>query len=100
MVAFARLGGGSTHFARVRGLVAGGVAWEGIAEREKDFLGIGLSRGVSLASRREELLAEAVYRWQLTPTLSISPDVQWIHHPARSHAAGAWLFGLRCAIFG
>ena len=93
-----RLGRGSTKFARVRGLVAGGLAWEGVAGRKKDFAGVGLSRGVSIATDREEVMAEAVYRWQAKSWLAFSPDVQWVHHPARSHAAGAWLFGLRCAI--
>ena len=98
VVAFARLGNGSTRFARVHGLVAGGLAWEGIPGRKNDFLGVALSRGMSVVSGREEILAEAVYRWQVNRWLAFSPDVQWIRHPARSRAEGAWLFGLRCAI--
>lgn len=97
VVAFARLGNGSDRFARVRGLVAGGVAWERPFGRATDFAGLAFSRATAVATRRVESVAEAVYRWQVNPWLAVSPDVQWIHHPARSRAAGAWLFGLRLA---
>ena len=97
-VAFLRLGSGSDHFARVRGLVAGGLAWENPFGRKMDFAGVGLSRGIAVANRHAETVAEAVYRWQAAPWLALSPDVQWIRHPAFSRVVDAWAVGLRCAV--
>lgn len=98
-VAFVRLGNGSEHFARTHGLVAGGFAWENPFGRKTDFAGLAFSRGVAVATGRRELLAEAVYRWQPVPWFALSPDVQWIRHPALARTRGpdAWAFGLRCA---
>lgn len=97
-VAFLRLGSGSEHFARVRGFVAGGLAWEKPLGRKMDFAGLGLSRGMVVNGRRTEIVAEIVYRYQATPWLALSPDVQWIRHPAFSLVNDAWAAGLRVAL--
>ena len=97
-VAFVRLGSGSKYFARVRELIAGGLAWEKPFGRKPDFAGLALSRGTAVANGRTEFVAEAVYRWQALPWLALSPDVQWIRHPALSRVPDAWAVGLRCAV--
>ncbi len=97
-IAFLRLGSGSEHFARVRGFVAGGLAWEKPFGRKMDFAGLALSRGTAVNGRRTETVAEIVYRWQATPWLALSPDVQWIRHPAFSRVDDAWSVGLRVAL--
>lgn len=99
LVAFVRVGAGSQHFARVRRFTGGGIAWEAPWGRSQDFFGIGVSRGEPLVEGwRTEILAEAIYRWQVTAHLALSPDVQFIHHPAKSNAEDAFAFGLRIAL--
>lgn len=98
-VVFARAGGGAEHFARSRGLVSGGLAWENPFGRRGDFLALGLAQGrAQSAGERAELLGELVYRWQVNRWLAVSPDLQHVRQMGGAHPAGAWVFGLRCAI--
>lgn len=96
---FVRAGGGSRHFAHSRRLVAGGVAWEQPFGREKDYLGLGVASGRALAGDRTEWRGELFYRWQVNGVLALSPDVQFISHPAHSNLRSAWAWGLRCTLF-
>lgn len=47
---------------------------------------------------RDQITMELVYRFQLTPELAITPDVEWVIHPSlapeRNHL---WFLGLRDA---
>lgn len=99
VVAFIRLAEGSRHFARVGRFAGGGLAWEAPFNRKQDFLGIGISRGDPiLAGRRTEYLSELVYRWQATTHLAVSPDIQYIRHPAASNVNHAFAFAIRLAL--
>lgn len=98
-VVFARAGGGAEHFANSRSLVSGGLAWENPFGRRGDFLALGLAHGrAQPAGERAELLGELVYRWRVNRWLALSPDLQHVRQMGGAHSAGAWVFGLRCAI--
>jgi hypothetical protein len=98
-VVFARAGGGAEHFAHSRSLVSGGLAWENPFGRRGDFFALGFAHGrAPAAGERAELLGELVYRWQVNRWLAVSPDLQHVRHAGHGRPAGAWVFGLRCAI--
>lgn len=95
-VVFARVGDGSEQFARSRDFVSGGIAWEAPFGRRQDFAGIGVAQARAVRGGfQTETLCEAVYRWQINRCVAVSPDVQYIHHPARDNGGSAWAFGVR-----
>jgi hypothetical protein len=50
-------------------------------------------------SFRDQYIFEAFYRFQLTTQLAITPDVQWILHPALNPNAGSlWVASLRARV--
>ncbi len=99
LVGFARLGTGSSAFARTSNLLSGGIGWEAPFGRKADFFGAGVTWGEPVKhNARIEVLSEIVYRWQLTQHLALSPDLQLVHHPANSNVSSAVVTGLRCAI--
>lgn len=98
-VAFARVGSGSELFAHSREFLSGGLAWEAPFGRSQDFLGLGLAQAEAVGDDlHRETLVEAIYRWQINRLVALSPDVQYIRHPARSNVADAWAFGVRWTI--
>jgi len=54
----------------------------------------------TMASTDPAIVAiEGYYRFQLTPWLAVSPDLQLIHDPgARATADDAWIAGLRMRV--
>jgi len=95
-VVFARAGSGSEQFARSREFFSGGIAWEAPFGRSRDFLGLGLAQAKAVrGGMHAENLAEVIYRWQFNRVFALSPDVQYIRHPALSNVGSAWAFGLR-----
>ena len=83
-VTFARAGDGSEQFARSREFLSGGFGWEAPFGRPRDFLGLGLARAKAVSGGLHlETLGEVVYRWQINRLVALSPDVQYIRHPAR-----------------
>jgi porin len=48
---------------------------------------------------RDQYIFEAFYRFQLTPQLAVTPDVQWILHPSLNPNTGSlWVASLRARI--
>jgi porin len=49
--------------------------------------------------QREQVNAEAFYRFQLTPNLSITPDLQYISNPSLNLGVDTlWVAGLRARL--
>lgn len=96
----------------LRAYVDTGLAYRGLLPgREDDVAGIGLAWGHLTSAERDaidaegfvaadaELVVEATYRWQITPWLSLQPDVQVVIDPGgRSDLGTAVVTGLRTAI--
>ncbi len=109
---FARVGYSPSGGAVLRAYVDTGFAYRGLLPgRDDDVAGIGvvwggLTSGAQQAiddegfpSTGAELVIEATYRWQITPWLSLQPDVQVVIDPgARSDLGTAVVTGLRTAI--
>jgi hypothetical protein len=99
LVAFVRLGTGSRYFARSHQLLSLGLGWDAPFGHRGDFLGVGVAQGNSVTpGTRTEILAEVVYRWQVSRFLALSPDLQYVHHPALSTLSSSLVTGLRCAV--
>ena len=64
-----------------------------LPQRPQDQFSLGFGR-VKLNAAAPETFVEAVYSWQLGPSLSLQPDLQWFDHPGGSNR-GAWVGGLR-----
>jgi len=80
---FGRLGHGESDATAIRDFVSFGIANLRPFERRGDMFGIaGTYAHPSDKTLREEWLFETYYRIQLTESLQLSPDVQWIYHPA------------------
>ncbi len=67
----------------------------------KNLLGFGLNWGRPSESSfgpdlDEQWTVELFYRWQLTPDLAVTPDIQFIVDPALNPDEDQlWVFGLR-----
>ena len=49
-----------------------------------------------ITTKSHEYVVELTYQYQLTPTIFIQPDFQWINRPSGDSSVGdAWLFGAR-----
>ena len=64
-----------------------------LPQRPQDQFSLGFGR-VQLHAPAPETFVEAVYSWQLGPSLSLQPDLQWFDHPGGANP-GAWVAGLR-----
>lgn len=67
--------------------VGAGFSWKGaVPGRDDDVFGVGLSyvrfAGGAGLDHDGELATEAFYKFQLTPWVSVKPDLQYIHNPA------------------
>ncbi len=66
-----------------------------------DVLGLGLNWGepnekTLSPGLRDQYSAEVYYRWNLTPRLAITPDLQLLIHPALDTGRDSiWVFGIR-----
>ena len=69
-----------------------------------DLLGIGFNWGEPNEDTfgtglRDQYTGEMFYRWQLTPQLAVTPDVQYLINPALNPLEdGIWVFGLRARL--
>lgn len=92
--AFVMGGSSPSQGNQVRGFAAAGLLLDApFATRPQDQASIGVAR-VNLAAGRPETIVEAVYSWQVTPSLALQPDVQWVSNPGGVHP-DAWLAGAR-----
>jgi porin len=74
-------------------LAAGFLVTGPFASRPQDQFSMGVSR-VNLHAPAPETVLEAVYSWQLTPSVALQPDVQRFWHPGGSHPS-ALVAGVR-----
>lgn len=83
VIGFFRAGAGDDDVTPVQGFLSGGVSVTGIFEREHDTVGVGFAwSDPSADGQRSETLIESYYRFQVTPTVMLTPDVQFVWHPA------------------
>ena len=66
-----------------------------------DLIGIGFNWGEPNEDTfgpdlRDQYTVELFYRWQLTPRLAVTPDIQWIRNPALNPEEDQiWILGVR-----
>jgi porin len=91
-------GGWSDGWQLDRNLSAG-VAWRPV-QQYSDLFGVGAGWAQPAnPTLRDQYIFEAFYRFQLTPQLAITPDVQWILHPTLNPNTGSiWVASLRARI--
>ena len=97
LVGFLRVGTGDEDVVLVETFVSGGVGITGLFDRPGDMLGFGASwsdPSPSVGSRSETLL-EAFYRFQLSPTLQFTPDIQVLFNPTNGTEDTVLLLGAR-----
>jgi porin len=87
--------------------ISTGLAWQGplksaglLAERSNDYFGIGVVWNRAAANREpvfhsDEYGLEATYAFQLTPLVSVQPDLQTIWNPANNPAARSLVIQLQ-----
>jgi porin len=69
-----------------------------------DLLGVGINWGepnedTFESGLRDQYTAEFFYRWQLTPQLAITPDLQWLRNPALNPKEDQiWVLGVRARL--
>ena len=72
--------------------IGAGITWYGMNNRKDDVLGLGISHIttsplVASQYKRDETAIELFYRFQLTDTLALKPDIQFIANPAADREA-------------
>ena len=85
LVAFFRFGAGEPEATPINLFVSGGLTWLKPFNRKHDMagLGVGFSRPTeALGVYRSETLVEIFYRFAIRPWLTLTPDLQVVHHPA------------------
>ena len=100
---FTRLGWADEAVNDVRFFWSAGAQYQGLLEgRDDDVLGVGMARGRTSREPNAEFTAahetvlEAYYNIQVTPWLSVSPDLQYIWHPGgQSVVKDAFVVGVR-----
>lgn len=97
MMVFAR-GGWSEGWLLDRNLNAG-IGWRPPVQFSDLFgIGAGWAQPANPALR-DQYIFEAFYRFQVTPQLAVTPDVQWILHPAANpNADSLWVASLRLRV--
>lgn len=78
--------------------VSGGISILSPFGRSGDRFGFGVAHGItSRSALQDETLVEIFYRVQVTDTLQVSPDVQFLMNPARNPGEDfIAILGLRC----
>ena len=78
-----------------------GASYQGLfSGRDEDTAAIGLIYGrhsrEASSPRSHERVLELTYKYQLSPSVYLQPDIQWINRPGGDSSIGdAWAFGLR-----
>ena len=70
------------------------------ARAPSDLLGIAVGwANPTLDFLPEQFTAEVFYRFQVTPQLAVTPDIQYISHPALDPGESSlWALGLRARV--
>jgi porin len=95
LVGFFRAGVGDEDVVSVETFLSGGVGIEGLFDRPHDLAALGVSWSEPSSGSRSETLLEAFYRFQLSPTLQFSPDVQVVFNPTNGTKDTVVLVGAR-----
>jgi carbohydrate-selective porin OprB len=100
LVAFFRFGTGDEDVTRVKRFVSGGIAAERPFGRVGDYFALGLawSRPSAGAGKHDETFLEAQYRFRITPTVELSPDLQLVINPAANGDDVIFIPGLRLTL--
>ncbi|MHB1529077.1 MAG: carbohydrate porin [Acidiferrobacteraceae bacterium] len=99
---FFQYGAGPPTVALISQHVGAGIVWTGPSrDRPRDSLGLGVSDARLSAQAgflsRFETIYETYYRFSVSRTLSIQPDLQYWHHPGGNGTPSALLFLVRTA---
>ncbi len=96
LVAFGRYGAGDEQMTDFEQFASAGVGFEGPLGKTGDLIAVGYTWGRVSGDEETEQLIEAFYRMQVTDTLALTPDVQFIVDPAgRVDEDAVTVFGLR-----
>jgi carbohydrate-selective porin OprB len=98
LVGFFRAGVGDDSVVAIETFLSGGVAIEGPFDRPHDLVGLGVSwsePSPAPGGSRSETILETFYRFQLSPTLQFSPDVQVLFNPTNGTEDTVVLLNLR-----
>ena len=82
---FAKYGKASKRKGLVKQYAAGGFVWTNPFGNDEDWFGTGFGWVDPTApNTRDEYVAEAFYRAQLTPLVQVSPDLMLIINPSKN----------------
>ncbi|MHC5064782.1 MAG: carbohydrate porin [Planctomycetota bacterium] len=100
VIAFFRFGVGDEDVIAAENFVGGGIEFRDLFDREGDSWGIGVtwadpSPGVGT---RSETIFETYYRFMVTPSLHLSPDLMLIHHPAQQSEDQVFVASVRMGL--
>ena len=97
---FLRYGYSDGHLTETDMIVSGGLAFKQVLGKMDDIAGVGAAWGrPSDPTARDQFVAEAFYRLQLTPAIQVTPDAQLIVHPSFSpQQSTVWVLGVRVRI--
>jgi porin len=102
--AFARYGYSNHASTDVKQFISGGVQYRGLFEgRDDDVIAAAIGYGIlpdnGEFTKDSETVYEAYYNAQITKWLHLTPDIQYIHHPAEADATDALVIGARVLMF-
>ena len=81
---------GGTYWSRSADTVGVAVGWLAPSDEYK---------AANPGRDKAEELVELFYRWRLNPQLALTPDLQWVRHPAGDGSAKTmWYAGVRAAV--
>ena len=98
---FGRVGMAERDRSRFHLTVDAGFSYTGLFEgRDEDILAMGLIWGKHskdiTTTKSHETVVELTYQYQVSQSVFLQPDIQWIHRPSGdSSIDDAWAFGLR-----
>jgi porin len=100
MLAFLRYGYSDGELTATEQIVAGGMAFRRPFGKNDDLAGIAAAWGRPSNDRLDDQgVVEAFYRFQLTPAIEVTPDVQFIIEPTLAPEEDyVWVFGVRVRI--
>jgi porin len=104
LASFARYGYADHGVTDVKQFISGGIQYQGLFEgRDDDVIAAAIGYGI-LPNNSEftvdsETVYEAYYNAQITKWLYLTPDIQYIHHPAEADATDAVVIGARLQMF-
>jgi porin len=101
--AFTRYGYAEHGIADIKQFTSGGIQYQGLFEnRDDDVIAAGIGYGTlpdnSEFTEDAETVYETYYNAQITKWLHVTPDLQYVHHPAEANATDAVVVGVRVQV--